>query len=115
MTRKIVTIEDIEFVVTGQEGKLDFYGTPEFQPYNKHFKASVAYLPINETCYKILKWSFSQESDLKDERFPQYDVFEMTAEFLTQANPNALDSSYSIDLSESDFKEWLLREQLPVI
>ena len=114
MHRKIVTIEDIEFIVTDQDGKLDwkldFYETPEFQPYNKHFKASVAYLPINDTCYKILKWDFSQESDFKDERFPQYDIFEMTAEFLTHSN-----TGHAIDLSESDFKEWLLREQLPVI
>ena len=114
MSRKIVTIEDIEFIVTDQDGKLDwkldFYETPEFQPYNKHFKASVAYLPINDTCYKILKWDFSQESDFKDERFPQYDIFEMTAEFPTHSN-----TGHAIDLSESDFKEWLLREQLPVI
>jgi hypothetical protein len=104
MARKIVTINDLEFLDTSQEGSISFYNSPEFDPYNKHFKASVAYLPLDDRCFKIIKWCFSENSEYKDDRFPQYDIFEMCA-----------DPEHAIDLSESDFKQWLLKEQLPII
>jgi hypothetical protein len=117
MARKIVTINDLEFLDTSQEGNIHFYNSPEFDPYNKHFKASVAYLPLDDRCFKIIKWCFSENSEYKDDRFPQYDIFEMGAENFNTFPEQTLDMGpkHAIDLSESDFKQWLLREQLPII
>jgi hypothetical protein len=111
MSKKIITINDIEFRDSTGEGSVHFYSTPEFHSYNKHFKSSVAYLPIDNRCFKIIRWNFAETEVTQDDRFPQYDIFEIGN---YQCNP-VLDSEYAIDLTESGFKEWLLREQLPVI
>jgi hypothetical protein len=114
MTKKIITTGDIEFIETDQDGSLNFFRAPEFEPYNKYFKASVAYLPVSNACYKIIKWDFSADSDYKDERFPQYDVFQIGTE---QTFGSAMEGEISsaIDLTESEFESWLIRTQLPVI
>ena len=114
MAKKIITINDIEFVETDQSGSINFYSTPEFQPYNKHFKASVAYLPLDKVCYKIIRWGFSVNSNYRDERFPQYDVLEIGTEE-TVASGLASNSGSMTDLSESEFESWLIRTQMPVI
>lgn len=111
MSKKIITIKDIEFKESTGDGSVHFYSTPEFNSYNKHFKSSIAYLPIDDKCFKIIRWDFAEAGDYDDDRFPQYDIFEIGEdEFNFTYN-----SKCSIDLTEHGFNEWLLREQIPII
>ena len=112
MTKKIITIGDIEFIDSNSGGGgVSYYETPELDSYNKNFKASIAYLPIEKRCFKIIRWNFSEHVDYVDDRFPQYDVFEIE---YSQFN-SGKDPEHFIDLTETQFEEWLFREQLQVI